>query len=58
MSGQGMKWRRAKPPKPTQYANASFPQDALGQRAKAAFEAWRQTLTPRQRRSLSRPPRR
>ena len=47
MSGHGMNWRRARHPKGTQYANVRFPRDSLGQRAKAAFEAWRQTPSPR-----------
>jgi hypothetical protein len=57
MSGKNIKWRRAKTAsKPSQYANVNFPPDGLGMRAKRAFEEWRQTLTPRQRRSLCRPP--
>ena len=55
-----MKWRRAKRGKPTEAARIHlfFPRDDLGRRAKAAFEAWRQTLSKTDRRTLSRPARR
>ena len=54
MSGV-IRWHR-KAGKPTQYANTEFPRDALGQRAKAAYAAWRASLTPKQQRSLSNRP--
>ena len=57
MSGKGLKWRRTRAAnKPTQYSGVRFPQDDLGQRAKATFTAWRATLTPKQRRTLYAPP--
>lgn len=58
-SGKNLRWNRAKTAyRPKQPADLRFPLDALGIRAKAAFEAWRRTLTPKDRRSLSRPARR
>jgi hypothetical protein len=57
MSGKGLKWRRIRAAnKPTQYSGVRFPQDDLGQRAKATFTAERATLTPKQRRTLYAPP--
>jgi hypothetical protein len=52
----GKRWRRAKTAKPTQCANVRFPKDDPGQRAKATYEAWRQNLTPSQKRSLTNRP--
>jgi hypothetical protein len=43
-------WRKAKP---TALPNTRFPKDALGRRAKAAFEDWKQKLSPLERRKLS-----
>jgi hypothetical protein len=57
MSGPSMNWRRAKVGKPTQYANTRFPNDQLGRSAKAAWAAWKATLTPSQRRRLASAPR-
>ena len=57
MSGEGLKWRRTRAAnKPIQYSGVRFPQDDLGQRAKAIFTAWRATLAPKQRRTLYAPP--
>jgi hypothetical protein len=42
-------WQRARQAaKPHEPPNIQFPQDALGQRAKAAWQQWRQSLTPQQ----------
>ncbi|MET4030122.1 hypothetical protein ABMB68_001605 [Bradyrhizobium sp. RT4a] len=55
-----MKWRRAKLAKPTESArlHVVFPRDSLGTAARAEWRRWRLTLTPADRRTLARPPRR
>ncbi|KRR15033.1 hypothetical protein CQ12_40350 [Bradyrhizobium jicamae] len=54
MSGTGMKWQRLDKRKPTQFANTRFPRDDLGKAAKAAWIAWKASLTPKQKRQLFR----
>jgi hypothetical protein len=49
-----MKWERSGKRKPTQFANTRFPRDSLGRAAKAAWIAWKASLTPQQKRRLNR----
>ncbi|MEH2503738.1 hypothetical protein V1290_002549 [Bradyrhizobium sp. AZCC 1578] len=48
-----MKWERADKRKPTQFANIRFPRDRLGKAAKAAWIAWKGSLTPQQKLRLN-----
>jgi hypothetical protein len=54
MSGVSMKWARADKRKPTQFANTRFPRDRLGKADKAAWIAWKASLTPQQKLRLNR----
>jgi len=53
MTGKALRWeRRNAEAKAKQYSTTRFPQDDLGQRAKAEFEKWRASLSPKQRKKL------